>query len=128
MNKYDFTLDQIDKDLLERLVIDTTNSIYYSAKARKGRDYETIYNSVYNGLAAEAYLIQYHDCTPNNTRYGDVVTKSGILIECKTSSIPWSIDRVKETLESIKHYNPSEYVMFWYREGKNYQHIISKKR
>lgn len=119
--KYCFNANNVDPNILQPLVEHTSMSIYQSKDANQHRNLHQIKESVTMGLTAEAYMIQYHNCTNNPHKYGDVISPKGTQIECKVSTRPWTDRRKKNMLEKIKGYTPSEYIMFWHKHGNEYR-------
>ncbi len=120
MSQYDFNTNQLDQRKLNAFANRETKNLYASPKARKGRSYLEIFETVIFGAAAEMAMIDLFGAKNNPEKYGDIIFE-GQKVEIKTWSKPWT-DRAKQTSRSrVKSYNPSEIMMFWHtKDGKNY--------
>ena len=136
MSKYDFLITDLDqKKLLELIQIETDN-IYKSPKARQGRSKEEIFRVVQQGKPAEQFLIEHFNCSPSSQDYGDVITKNGLELECKTTRKINDYRHAENTLRKIKRdvlnkkdsngncIVPGEKILLWEcRDGKHYRYV-----
>lgn len=99
--------------------VDISSRQYFNNPAsRRDRTLETIFQNTWNGLVAEKYLIQAHGFINDNQSYRDL-KKNTIGTEIKTAvslkSRQDSLDRLNKA--KTKH----DYVIFFYRKGKEYK-------
>lgn len=117
-----FTVEDIkDKELLHRLVKEEALRIFESERARKGRTYEQIEKSVFQGKVAELFLIETGGYLPAEKKYHDLKDQEGNYIEVKAyKNASLTSHYVKEDLTRIKNggWNESKYYMlFSYTDG-----------
>jgi hypothetical protein len=117
-----FTQDDIkDQELLIKLVKEEALRIFESDRARKGRTYEQIEKSVFQGKVAELFLIESHGYLPAEKKYHDLKDSEGNYIEVKAyKNASLESYYVKEDLIRIKQggWNESKYyILFSYNEG-----------
>jgi hypothetical protein len=117
-----FTAEDIkDKELLMQLVKEEATRIFESERARKGRTYEQIEKSVYQGKVAELFLIENHGYLPADRKYHDLKDLEGNYTEVKAyRNASLESLYVKEDISRIKTggWNDSKYyILFSFKEG-----------
>lgn len=120
-----FKLSDLDPELLNKIMKQNVDSIYDSARARRGRTKEEIQRAVGIGIPCEVALIQFANCKEYDHRYGDVITHGGMKIECKASKNKWYASNIAYQLNKIKDYTPADVVMFWETDGETYTYVDS---
>ena len=120
MENMNFNKNDLDKDLLHKIIEKNINSIYNSPRARRGRTREQVSQNVSSGIPCEVFLIEKYNYLENNEKYGDVINQDGLKIECKSSIYEWNEQKKKNIINKIKIYNPSSVCLFWKQLGDNY--------
>lgn len=104
-----------------KLVKEEALRIFESERARKGRTYEQIEKSVFQGKVAELFLIENHGYLPAERKYHDLKDLEGNYIEVKAyKNASFESPYVKEDLTRIKKggWNESKYyILFSYKDG-----------
>jgi hypothetical protein len=117
-----FTIEDIkDQSHLEFLILEESSRIFNSEKARKGRTFEQIFESVKISKTAEYYLVEQGHYSPAKDIYHDLVDGEGNFIEVKAYNVYNSnAPHVKSELERIREstWNQSKWmILFKYNEG-----------
>jgi hypothetical protein len=117
-----FTIEDIkDRDHLEFLIREESFRIFNSPKARKGRAFSEILDSVRISKTAEYYLVEQGHYNPAKDIYHDLVDGEGNFIEVKAYNVYNSnAPHVKSELERIREstWNQSKWmILFKYNQG-----------
>jgi hypothetical protein len=100
----EFTIEDIrDRDLLERLVARETEKVFNSPKARRGRCYEEVEDSVRRGKIAELFLVESGEFTFADKKWHDLKNRAGEYVEVKAYDVQdWTSSFVTRDIERYR--------------------------
>lgn len=127
--KVSFALkDIVDQKGLYEKVLQETTSIWSSPKASRGRSFSEIWESVFMGKVAEAWMVQEKAMRWSDERWHDLQNDQGDLIEIKTIG---TISAVENTLKrmrspSVKSWNKSKEIWIFHYNGQEWSYILNE--
>jgi hypothetical protein len=120
--------DIVDQKGLYEKVLEETTSIWSSPKASRGRSFSDIWNSVFMGKVAEAWMVQEKGLKWTEERWHDLQDSDGTLIEIKTIGTITALDNTLRRMKSpsVKSWNKSKEVWVFLSDGNEWSYILNE--
>lgn len=130
-----FNINDLDEDKLFESISREMPGIHANNQSRRNRTTDEIFNSTLRGHAVERYLIENHGYYDNPKKYHDVISSTGIEIECKAVDKKWCKDcyiledpngyNIKSWQKNYKNYNDARYVVVFGESNGDYEYFAT---